>query len=407
MRKSLTEIDDDTPALIVKVGQYPMHPGGVAAIRTLGRIGVPVYAMTENRFTPAALSRYLTGRFLSRSTGREQPEELAAAIRDIGQRIGRRSVLIPTDDEAAVLIAEHASVLSESFLFPRISSDLPRKLASKWGLYELCRKHDIPTPASVLPSSKEEVAAFAADCTFPVVVKHAEPWLRLRAPVVSKTTVLHTPGELLALPLPVDEPPGIILQEYIPWEHAEDWMVTLYCDANSTCLLSFSGTKVRCLPPHAGMAACARAVDNPLLTQLAERFGKEIGYQGIADLDWRLDRRDGQYKLVDFNPRVGNAFRLFETTSGVDVVRALHLDLTGRTVPSGQEPKQRKLVIEDADLLARIAYKRSGNFTEAKQQVSAPTELAWLAPDDPIPFFRMLLSLLTSAFSRFTPSLRK
>ena len=410
MGMPLLKMDQNTPALIVKVGQYPIHSGGVAAIRTLGRLGVPVYAMTENGFTPAALSRYLKGRFLSRSTGREEPQQLAAAIRDIGQRIGQRSVMIPTDDEAAVLIAEYASELTDYFLIPQVSPDLPRQLASKWGLYELCRKHGIPTPASVRPSSRDEIAAFAAECTFPVVAKNAESWTRLRTPVVNNTTVLHSPEELLALPLLAVGSPGIILQEYIPREDAQDWIVHLYCDANSTCLVAFTGTKVRSWPPHAGATACAYTARNPHLTQLTERFCKQIGYQGIADLDWRFDRRDGQYKLTDFNPRVGNQFRLFETASDIDVVRALYLDLTGRAVPTGQDVKRRKIIVEHADWPARLVYRRSGYTPETKRQLRAATELAWFAPDDPAPFFRMLpslLSLLRPAVSRFISILRR
>lgn len=402
MSEPRLDLDRNTPALIVKVGQYPIHSGGVAAIRTLGRLGVPVYAMTENGLTPAALSRYLKGRFLSRSTGQEEPQELAASIRSIGRRIGRRSVMIPTDDEAAVLIAEHAGELSDYFSFPQISPCVPRKLASKWGLHELCREHDIPTPASMRPSSRGDVAAFAAECSFPVVAKHDESWVRLRKPVVSNTTVLRTAEELLALPLPTDGPPGIILQEYIPREQAQDWIVHLYCDANSACLVSFTGLKVRSWPAHAGATACAYTADNPYLTQLAERFCKEIGYQGIADMDWRLDRRDGQYKLTDFNPRVGNQFRLFETVSGIDVIRALHLDLTGRAVPANRDAKRRKIVVEHADWPARLVYRNSGYTAETKQQLRAPTEFAWLASDDPAPFFRMLFSLLGSVVSRLT-----
>ena len=92
----------------------------------------------------------------------------------------------------------------------------------------------------------------------------------------------------------------------------------------------FTGVKVRSWPPHAGMTANAYVVDNPELADLAARFIKQIGFTGIIDLDLRFDRRDGLYKLLDFNPRMGAQFRLFESESGVDVVRGQHLDLTGR-----------------------------------------------------------------------------
>src|SRR5208283_4322855 len=112
--------DRGIPALIVKIRHYPVHSGALGAVRTLGRLGVPVYLISEDAFTPAALSRYCTGRFVRRATSRDDPDVLVAGLQDIGRRIGRRSVAVPTDDEAATLIAEHAQELSEYFLMPNI-----------------------------------------------------------------------------------------------------------------------------------------------------------------------------------------------------------------------------------------------------------------------------------------------
>lgn len=63
--------DRAVPGLIVKIGNYPLHHGGVGAIRSLGRLGVPMYALTEDRWTPAAVSRYLRRAFVRPTTGRE------------------------------------------------------------------------------------------------------------------------------------------------------------------------------------------------------------------------------------------------------------------------------------------------------------------------------------------------
>jgi predicted ATP-grasp superfamily ATP-dependent carboligase len=390
LKPPVLEVDRLVPALVLKVGQYPLHSGGVAAVRTLGRLGVPVYAITEDRLTPTAVSHYCTGRFVWNATGREDPAVLASRLGQVGQSLGRRAVVVPMDDEAAVLLAEHAAELSEYFLLPQIAPGLPRALASKQKLYEMCRRHGIPAPATACPPTGADLAAFAADATFPVVVKNAEPWVRRHAPVVSHTTVMNTPEELLAIAPAADAAPNVIVQEYIPRERAEDWFVHLYCDANSNCLLTFTGVKLRSWPPHAGATASAYSAANPTLAYLAERLCKEIGFQGIADLDWRLDGRDGQYKLVDFNPRVGNQFRLFQTAAGADVVRAMHLDLTGRPVPAGSQINGRRIVVEHINLPARIAY-RSGSPYPAAPPAPRPvsTERAWLARDDFLPFLAM------------------
>ncbi|WP_405527146.1 ATP-grasp domain-containing protein [Streptomyces canus] len=384
------EADREVPALIVKFGDYPLHHGGVGAIRSLGRLGVPMYAITEDRYTPAAASRYLTRAFVWPTTGTEDPGRLIEGLIRIGRRIGRPAVLVPTDEEAAVLIAEHQSDLFGRFLFPRGEPGLPRRLASKQGLHELCVEHGVASPEAAFPQSYDDIVDFAEKARFPVVAKNREAFVRRRRPAVNGTTRIATREGLLALARDWGERPGVILQEYLPREEAEDWIVHAYFDRNSTPLALFTGVKVRSWPPHAGMTANAYVVDNPELADLAARFIKQIGYTGIIDLDLRFDRRDGQYKLLDFNPRMGAQFRLFESESAVDVVRAMHLDLTGRAVPEGEQRAGHRYVVENIDLPALLAYRRSGYTTPHAPKRPSGTELAWFAGDDPLPFLTML-----------------
>ncbi|MCX5204910.1 ATP-grasp domain-containing protein [Streptomyces sp. NBC_00237] len=386
--------DREVPALIVKFGDYPLHHGGVGAIRSLGRLGIPMYAITEDRWTPAALSRHLRRPYVWPTSGTEEPARLVEGLLRVGARIGRPAVLVPTDEEAAVLIAEHQRELAPAFLFPSVPADLPRRLASKQGLHELCTEHGVATPEAAFPNSYAEVVAFAERARFPVVAKNREAFVRRHHPAVRGTTRIAGPGQLRALAREWGESPGVILQEYLPREEAEDWIVHAYFDAHSEPRAMFTGVKVRSWPPHAGMTACAYVVDNPELAGLASQFVKRIGFSGIVDLDLRYDRRDGQYKLLDFNPRMGAQFRLFESESGVDVVRAQHLDLTGRAVPEGEQRAGHRFVVENIDLPALLAYRRSGYTTPHVPRRADSTELAWFAADDPKPALAMLARMV-------------
>ncbi len=114
---------------------------------------------------------------------------------------------------------------------------------------------------------------------------------------------------------------------------------------------------------------------------------------------------------MDFNPRPGNPFRLFENLAGVDVVRALHLDMTGREVPLAREREDKRIVVEHVDLPARLAYwmhdrraRASGadpgpQQTDLSRYADAATEFAWLASDDPLPFLVMIPYALRTAAS--------
>jgi predicted ATP-grasp superfamily ATP-dependent carboligase len=371
-------------------------------------MGVPVYATTEDRLTPAALSRYCTRTIRWRTTGHEDPADLVGGLAEIGRWIGRPTVAVPVDDEAAVLLAEQADELSRYFLFPRMADPgMVRKLASKHELSALCQEHGFPVPAWAFAATGEEVAAFAATARFPVVVKNAAPWVRRRAPAVPGTTVVGSAAELIALASSTQETPALLLQEYIPHEVAEDWIVHLYCDAEANCRALFTGVKTGSWPPNTGATASGIAVPNPALADQVERFCKVVGFHGVADLDVRFDRRDQQYKLVDFNPRMGNQFRLFETVGGLDVIRAQYLDLTGEPVPPGDQINGRRIVVEHIHPLSRLGERGSGYRTPSAPSHSTETELAWLAPDDPLPFLAMLPRFATPAMSYLTSRLKQ
>ena len=121
------------------------------------------------------------------------------------------------------------------------------------------------------------------------------------------------------------------------------------------------------------------------------------------DLDFRLDLRDGGYKLVDFNPRVGAQFRVFEDDAAVDVVRALHLDLTGREVRRRPQVEGRVFVVEPSDLLAGLSYRRAGDLSLRSWLASlrgTRRELAWFARDDLAPFMLMCARFLLRGVQR-------
>lgn len=386
-------MDRSVPALIAKIGYYPWHHGAVGAIRSLGRLGVPVFAVSEDRWTPAALSRYVREPFVWPTTGREDPARLVDGFLDIGRRIGRPSVLLPFDDETAVLVAEHAAVLGQYFLLPEIDDWLPRRLSSKRGIHELCLEHGIPTLPAFFPSNREELDEVAAEAGFPMVAKNVEVFERKYAPVVGGTSRIDDARRLRNLADGWGENFSVILQEFLPIEDSEDWIFHGYCDESSDLLVHFTGVKVRSSPPQAGMTSCAYSVPNPDLVALSSRLIKGIGYRGPLDLDWRYDRRSGTYYLLDFNPRIGAQFRAFETAAGVDVVRAMHLHLTGRSVPPAAEIVGRRYIVENADVRSALARSRGYNVEDVIGRAQS-TELAWLTSDDLRPFFAVLTRLV-------------
>ncbi len=381
--------DRAVPVLVIKIGGYPLSHSGLGAIRTLGRAGVPAYTITEDRFTPQAVSRFARGQFVLSASGAEPADQLVAGLLEIGAQLNGPAIALPTDDAAAILLAERSAELAPWFTIPAIAGDLPRRLASKRGLHEICSALGMPTPGAAFPATRNEVLDAAGEIGFPLMVKNLGAWLAQTQPVVDSATIVETPSQLRELVTHWPEQPNVMVQEYIPSAVSEDWIFHAYCNVASQCLVGFTGVKYRSWPVRAGVTSYARVVRNERLETLCRGLCERIGYRGILDLDWRYDARDDTFKLVDFNPRLGANFRLFENALGIDVVRALHLDLTGRPVPSGPAVEGRGLLVEHLDPPSRLSWRSSRSSDRTVPHQRGLLELAWFAWDDPLPFVLM------------------
>lgn len=385
-------LDPGVPTLLVRVGRYPIHHGTLGVIRTLGRAGVPVYAVTEKGITPAGTSRYLTGQ-VRLSYGGEVDQSayldrLVAAI----DRLSGKPLLVCTDDEAAVLVAESAGVLADRAIFPPVPPDLPRRLASKRGLHQICSGLGVPTPAIRCVRTGDELEATLAALELPVVVKQTDPWTRLTQPVVASSTVVRSAEDAARLRVELDHWQGgfeLVVQEYLPDSQSEDWFAHGYCSASSDVVVMFTGRKLWSWPAHAGATAYARTEGNEAIEESVRELCRRIGYCGIFDTDWRYDQRTGKYFLLDFNPRVGAQFRMFEDDRGVDVVRAMHLDLTGRKFKTGLQVEGERFLAENLGILACRYYRDDSHPPEIP---GAPPRLrlAWFSLDDLRPFLVMI-----------------
>ncbi|BCJ34271.1 ATP-grasp domain-containing protein [Actinocatenispora thailandica] len=377
-------LDRDVPAVVLKLDRNVFHHGGLGVIRSLGRAGVEMYAVREDPLAPAARSRYLRGR-LDWLPDPDQPQRVLAGLARVAERIGRRAVLIPTDDAGAILLAEHGSVLRRWFSFAAPPPALPRRLAGKASLAALGRELGLPAVESVETRDPAEARRFAERVGYPVVAKLTAPWRDTGG--LRSTTVVPDPTALAtvyATGVPV------LLQEHVP---GNDWFFHGYCDADSVCRPAFTGRKHRSYPPHAGLTSLGECVPNAALTAELTALLSRLGYRGIMDCDLRRDARDGRFRLLDFNPRIGAQFRLFTTTDGVDVARAAHLDLTGRPVPDGVPVAGRRFVVENYDTFAALGYLRRGELGLRAwlRSLRGVDEAAWFAADDLAPFGLMCL----------------
>ena len=397
---TLGRVDTSTPVLVLTASPRARRSphGGIGIIRSLGRLGVPVFTVDSDPRGPASYSRYLRERFMFELAIAE-PEEAIDYLLGIGSRMRTRPVLIPTWDEASLLVSDFADVLSERFLFPVQPVNLARALASKKEMFQLARRHDVPTPGAVFPSGIEDVRDFAATATFPVMLKGISG-NRLLERAGRKMLIVQRPDDLLRLYEEMEDPeaPNLMLQEYIAGGEDSVWMFNGYFDGASDCLFGITGRKLRQTPIYTGATSLGVCQRNDIVDETTRRWMRELGYRGILDIGYRFDARDGQYKVLDVNPRIGGTFRLFVASNGLDVARALYLDLTGQQVPPG-EPVEGRKWLDSRDFQTSLQHWREGSLTPRQWfgSLGGVQETVYFARDDLAPFMRHLRYL----FSQF------
>jgi D-aspartate ligase len=203
---------DGTPVLVLRLD----HWGALGVMRSLGRLGVPVYGMDRRPHAPALRSRYARGGYVW-DLDAEPPARSVERLLEIAAELGGRPVLLPSNDETARLVAAHAEALRPAFRLQENPSELVERLYNKRTMHECARALDIPTAETRFPRNREDVRAFAAKAQFPVMLKGSDG-IRLSQRSGEKMVIVRSAEELLAEYDRLEDAsaPDLMLQEYIP-----------------------------------------------------------------------------------------------------------------------------------------------------------------------------------------------
>jgi D-aspartate ligase len=375
------------PVLVFRLWYH----GGIGAVRSLGRLGVPVHAVHNDARVPAARSRYLR-EVLEWDFDRASSAESLEFLLEAGRRIGGSPVLLVADDPAQAFVSAHDDALREVFAFPRQPAELSQRLYSKRGLHELCLEHGVASPLTIFPQSRDEAREALERATFPLVLKPIDV-ARFRQRNNLAMYISEDAADALAAYDRLEDPaaPNLMLQEYLPGPSSSVWVFTGYFDSRSDLVFGAGGTKLRQYPIHTGTTCFGVVRSNPEMEAVTARFVKALGYSGVFDCGYRYDASERRYKLLDVNPRLGLNFRQCVGRNGLDVARALYLDLTDQAVPTDVPAEGRVWWVENLDTAAAIDSRVAGELSLRRwaRSLRRVDEPVWFARDDLAPFRAM------------------
>ncbi len=390
-------MDTSTPVLVLGSNHY----GSLCVTRSLGRLGVNVYVHESKVRAPVFYSKYCRGKFVWKDAV-TSPRRTVDYLLEIAKKIGKRAILIPYSDENAKTLSENADELNAHYIFPRVSPEIVRSVSNKKEMHFLAKSNDIPTPEAFFPESRLDLERYIEQSNFPIMLKPICSHSRIGG---GTNYLVKTKEQLFNLYDQFENfsNPNLFVQEYISGGDGSSWMFNGYFNEQSDCLFGMTGRKIRQSPPGGGVTSIGVCEMNDDILETSKRFITSLGYKGMIDIDFRYDKRDGKYKILDINPRIGLTFRLFVGDNGLDVVQVAYLDLTGQPVPSSQIPNGRKYLVEGSYLFSNPKYYFSGKLAHSHRanSLGALQETAYFASDDLDPFFIMCLRTANNIFKRF------
>jgi D-aspartate ligase len=367
--------------------------GALGIVRSLGQRGIPVWVIHHRDKLLAAVSRYVRRRLPWPAA--DEPTRLDYLLSLSVEHHLDRWVLYPTDDETSALVARHEQVLAKHFRLTTPPWSIMRWAYDKRLTYSLAAGLGIDHPWTRLPRHRDEVAAL--DCTFPAILKPAfkdriNPFTLAKAwRVNDRQQLLERYDQACGL---VD-PSSIMVQELIPGGGEVQFSFAALC-VDGRVLAWAIARRARQYPTDFGAGSTlVETVDHPAIEEPARRLLATIGYSGLVELEFKVDPRSGQAKLLDINARTWLWHTLCRR-AGVDFPYLSWQVIHGREIPLTRAQPGVRWVRGITDLLAAVTEIRRGRLSLGSylRSLVPPIECAVFALDDPLPALLDAPSLL-------------
>lgn len=259
-----------------------------------------------------------------------QPKRFVNYVKNYAEK-ENMDVLLPFCDEVTALAVYHKDELPVEVPLPKYETF--QKAIDKLKTVELARKIKIPHPKTISEENKDSILnkIDELDLSFPLVLK---PRTRGRGIIGAKK--INTENELVKYlnqykkvgkkePLYNYKKP--LIQEYVAGK------------IHDCCTLSEKGelkaglTQIRLIGRDSigGAGAVNITTKNPEIIDYSKKILKNLNWKGPAQLEWRYDKSDDKYKLLEINPR-------FWGTTSLSIIAGINFPLlTMKMLNSGLE----------------------------------------------------------------------
>jgi predicted ATP-grasp superfamily ATP-dependent carboligase len=371
------------PPVILVEGEG--NPNGLSVVRSLGRRGIKVYAITPPK-SYVRYSRYCTW-IPDSITGGEAPEDRARYLLGPASDWLRGAVLMTSYDPGLQLLARYRDQLKQKYLLDLCHPPAQLCMLDKLATYQAAVAAGVPTPKFWVATNRQQVLSYRDELVYPLLVK---PLLShvYRGRFEVKFAWAHNFDEMLKA-YSQAEAAGIdvMLVEEIPGPDDRLCSYFTYLDEQGDPQFHFTKRVIRRYPPVRGVG-CHHVTDwIPQIIAPALALFRQVGLEGLANVEFKRDNRDGQYKLIECNARI-TASNCLVAESGYDLAWLAYSRIVGLPQPKwGKFKVGKRLLFPIEDFYCYRRLRRQGQLTfwQWLKSVAHPTTFPIFRWWDPRP----------------------
>jgi len=312
MHKNKTGI----PAVIV--GDTAINGLGVA--RNLGREGVDVHRI-GTKHQNLLKSKYISFNKVIPRMDELEGDNYIRPLKDFAKVVGDKPVLFPLGDIHALKISKYSAELEKYYNLTASDYKSTATLVNKTNFYRSLQSAKIPHPRTLFPLEADEFKISAEKIGYPVFIKPEISPLFKRIQK-GKGFVAHNRKELgNHLSKIASSGLRFILQEIIPGD-----ATSLYGCAGfkyEEMIYSFCYQRIREYPAGFGIGTMLISIPSFIGQTMLADYLKAINYNGVFEAEFKLDRRDGLFKLIEINARPWWQSML-PTKCGLNIIKAAY-----------------------------------------------------------------------------------
>lgn len=280
----------------------------LSTTRSLGKRGIQTIVGEKSGFSPSGFSKYCSKR-VKYPNPQSQPQLFMEWLVHLLQS-ENQPIFLPMDDAVLDVVMNHRDEITKASKCLLPSKSSYEVAADKYETMQLAKQQKIASPITYLVRDVEDLSMIGETAAFPLIMK---PRKSSGSRGIRK---VQNKEELLPLFSEIQQDyPEIVVQEFIPLGDRYD--VCLLFDRNSEVKATFVQKELRHFPVAMGPSTVQESVIYDDLIERSIQLLKPLRWKGIVEVEFMMDSRTNQPKVLEINPRFWNSLDL-AVQSGMD-----------------------------------------------------------------------------------------